>query len=471
MNDQDTIIALATPSGMGAIAVIRLSGKGSISIVDAFFKSKTGNKRLTTQKSHTIHLGHIVDNNRFIDEVLVSVFKNPNSYTGENVIEISCHGSIFIQQEIIQLFIQNGIRLANPGEFTLRAFLNGKLDLSQAEAVADLIASDSKASHQIAMQQMRGGFSNEIELLRQELLNFASLIELELDFSEEDVEFANRDDFQKLVHKITTVLKRLIESFAYGNVLKNGIPVAIIGEPNVGKSTLLNTLLNEDKAIVSEIAGTTRDAIEDELIIEGVAYRFIDTAGIRETKDTIESIGIRKTFEKASQAQVIVYMFDGSILRNKDVAQQKLLLGFIQAEIDNIKTKFPDKKILVIANKTDLLSDKEVGHLTEKIKSTLLLSAKNREGIIELKNELTSLVNTGALSNNQTIVSNSRHFEALNKALIEITNVQNGIDNKLSSDLIAIDIRQALSYLGEITGQVTTEDLLGNIFANFCIGK
>jgi len=471
MNDQDTIIALATPSGMGAIAVIRLSGKGSISIVDAFFKSKTGNKRLTTQKSHTIHLGHIVDNNRFIDEVLVSVFKNPNSYTGENVIEISCHGSIFIQQEIIQLFIQNGIRLANPGEFTLRAFLNGKLDLSQAEAVADLIASDSKASHQIAMQQMRGGFSNEIELLRQELLNFASLIELELDFSEEDVEFANRDDFQKLVHKITTVLKRLIESFAYGNVLKNGIPVAIIGEPNVGKSTLLNTLLNEDKAIVSEIAGTTRDAIEDELIIEGVAYRFIDTAGIRETKDTIESIGIRKTFEKASQAQVIVYMFDGSILRNKDVAQQKLLLGFIQAEIDNIKTKFPDKKILVIANKTDLLSDKEVGHLTEKIKSTLLLSAKNREGIIELKNELTSLVNTGALSNNQTIVSNSRHFEALNKALIEITNVQNGIDNKLSSDLIAIDIRQALSYLGEINGQVTTEDLLGNIFANFCIGK
>jgi len=471
MNNQDTIIALATPSGMGAIAVIRLSGKNSISIVDSFFKSKSRKKSLTNQKSHTIHLGHIIDNNRFIDEVLVSVFKNPNSYTGENVIEISCHGSIFIQQEIIQLFIQNGVRLANPGEFTLRAFLNGKLDLSQAEAVADLIASDSKASHQIAMQQMRGGFSNEIEQLRQELLNFASLIELELDFSEEDVEFANRDDFQKLVHKITDVLKRLIESFAYGNVLKNGIPVAIIGEPNVGKSTLLNTLLNEDKAIVSEIAGTTRDAIEDELIIEGVAYRFIDTAGIRETKDTIESIGIKKTFEKASQAQVIIYMFDGSILRNKDDKQQKLLLGFIQTEIDNIKIKFPDKKILVVANKTDLLSDKEVDNLTKTIKNTLLLSAKNREGIIELKKELTTLVNTGALSNNQTIVSNSRHFEALNKALIEINNVQNGIDNKLSSDLIAIDIRQALNYLGEITGQVTTEDLLGNIFANFCIGK
>jgi len=353
----------------------------------------------------------------------------------------------------------------------LRAFLNGKLDLSQAEAVADLIASDSKASHQIAMQQMRGGFSNEIEQLRQELLNFASLIELELDFAEEDVEFANRDDFQKLVHKIASVLKRLIESFAYGNVLKNGIPVAIIGEPNVGKSTLLNTLLNEDKAIVSEIAGTTRDAIEDELIIDGVAYRFIDTAGIRETKDTIESIGIKKTFEKAAQAQVIVYMFDGSILRNKDNEQQKTLLEFIQTEIDNIKTKFPNKKILIVVNKTDLLSDKEVDHLTKTIKNTLLLSAKNKEGIIELKNELTSLVNTGALSNNQTIVSNSRHFEALNKALKEINNVQNGIDNKLSSDLIAIEIREALSYLGEITGKVTTEDLLGNIFANFCIGK
>ena len=471
MNSQDTIIALATPSGIGAIAVIRLSGKDSISVVDSVFKSKTNNKSLRNQKSHTLHLGHIIDNNRFIDEVLVSVFKNPNSYTGENVVEISCHGSVYIQQEILQLFIQNRIRLADPGEFTLRAFLNGKLDLSQAEAVADLIASDSKASHQIAMQQMRGGFSNEIEQLRQELLNFASLIELELDFAEEDVEFANRDDFQKLVHKIASVLKRLIESFAYGNVLKNGIPVAIIGEPNVGKSTLLNTLLNEDKAIVSEIAGTTRDAIEDELIIDGVAYRFIDTAGIRETKDTIESIGIKKTFEKAAQAQVIVYMFDGSILRNKDNEQQKTLLEFIQTEIDNIKTKFPNKKILIVVNKTDLLSDKEVDHLTKTIKNTLLLSAKNKEGIIELKNELTSLVNTGALSNNQTIVSNSRHFEALNKALKEINNVQNGIDNKLSSDLIAIEIREALSYLGEITGKVTTEDLLGNIFANFCIGK
>jgi tRNA modification GTPase len=471
MINQDTIIALATPSGMGAIAVIRLSGENAISTVDQFFKSKIENKSLLTQKTHTIHLGNIIDQERFIDEVLVSIFKNPHSYTGENVVEISCHGSIYIQQEIIQLFIKNGIRLANPGEFTLRAFLNGKLDLSQAEAVADLITSDSKASHQIAIQQMRGGFSNEIENLRQELLNFASLIELELDFAEEDVEFANRDDFQLLIHKISSVLKRLIESFAYGNVLKNGIPVAIIGEPNVGKSTLLNVLLNEEKAIVSHIAGTTRDAIEDEIIIDGVAYRFIDTAGIRDTKDEIESIGIKKTFEKATQAQVIIYLFDASNIANKKYEDKRQLLKLVQTEIEKIKTKFPDKKLIVVANKTDLISNEEVDTLNDLIKNTLFLSAKNKEGINKLTEELTSLVNTGVLSNNQTIVSNSRHFEALNKALTEINNVQKGIDDHLSSDLIAIDIRQALMHLGEITGKVTTEDLLGNIFANFCIGK
>ena len=471
MTNQDTIIALATPSGIGAIAVIRLSGKDAIKIVDQFFKSKIKNKNLLTQKTHTIHLGHLIEQDRIIDEVLISIFKNPNSYTGENVIEISCHGSIYIQQEIIQLFIKNGVRLANPGEFTLRAFLNGKLDLSQAEAVADLISSDSKASHQIAIQQMRGGFSTEIENLRQELLNFASLIELELDFAEEDVEFANREDFQKLIHEISSVLKRLIESFAYGNVLKNGIPVAIIGEPNVRKSTLLNILLNEEKAIVSHIAGTTRDAIEDEMIIDGVLYRFIDTAGIRDTKDEIESIGIKKTFEKASQAQVIIYLFDAAIIRNKKYELQCQLLELVQVEIEKIKIKFPNKKLIIVANKTDLLSNKEIDLLSESIKNTLLLSAKNNVGINKLKNELTSLVNKGALSNNQTIVSNSRHFEALNKALLEINYVQKGIDNNLSSDLIAIDIRQALLHLGEITGKVTTEDLLGNIFANFCIGK
>ncbi len=465
MTSNDTIIALATPSGIGAIAVIRLSGKDAIGIVNSFFNSKTGNKSLLKQKTHTIHLGHIVSDNRFIDKVLVSVFKDPNSYTGENVIEISCHGSVFIQQEIIQLFIKNGIRLANPGEFTLRAFLNGKLDLSQAEAVADLITSDSKASHQIAMQQMRGGFSNEIEKLRQELLNFASLIELELDFAEEDVEFANRDDFQKLIHKLTSVIKQLIASFAYGNVLKNGIPVAIIGEPNVGKSTLLNTLLNEEKAIVSEIAGTTRDAIEDELIIDGVVYRFIDTAGIRDTEDTIESIGIQRTYENIEKAQLVLFLIDGG--KRPKTEDQRL------NTIYQLQEKYPDKKIISIVNKADLLSKDEISTLNTlpKFRDSILLSSKEKTGINKLKEELTKLTNIGALSNNKTIVSNSRHFEALNNALVEINNVQNGINNKISSDLIAINIREALSYLGEITGKVTTEDLLGNIFANFCIGK
>lgn len=471
MHKDDTIIALATPAGIGAIALIRLSGKDVIALVDGFFKAKGKNKKLIDQNTHTIHLGHMMDGTRIIDEVLVSVFKNPQSYTGENLIEISCHGSIYIQQEILQLFLQHGVRLADPGEFTLRAFLNGKLDLSQAEAVADLIASDSRASHQIAIQQMRGGFSLQIENLRQELLNFASLIELELDFSEEDVEFANRDDFQKLVQKITSVLKGLIDSFSYGNVFKNGIPVAIIGQPNVGKSTLLNTLLNEDKAIVSHIPGTTRDAIEDELIIAGVSYRFIDTAGIRDTKDHVESIGIKKTFEKSAKAQVILYLFDASVIRKKERPLQDILLDQITVEIQKIAEKFPDQKHLIIANKCDLLSEKELALLKGSIENCLLLSAKDKEGIELLINELTSLVNTNALSNNQTIVSNSRHFEVLNKALIEITQVQKGIDEQLSSDLIAIDIRQSLEYLGEITGKVTNEDLLGNIFANFCIGK
>ncbi|HBK70436.1 MAG TPA: tRNA uridine-5-carboxymethylaminomethyl(34) synthesis GTPase MnmE [Flavobacteriaceae bacterium] len=463
MNLQDTIIALATPSGAGAVAIIRLSGKNAIEIVNQFFKS-IHKKNLTNQKTHTIHLGHIIDGKSVIDEVLVSIFKNPNSYTGENVIEINCHGSVYIQKEILQLFLKNGVRHADAGEFTLRAFLNGKLDLSQAEAVADLIASDSKASHQIAMQQMRGGFSNEIEQLRQELLNFASLIELELDFAEEDVEFANRDDFQKLVYKITSVLKRLIESFAYGNALKNGIPIAIVGEPNVGKSTLLNTLLNEEKAIVSEIAGTTRDAIEDNLIIEGVAYRFIDTAGIRETKDIVENIGIQKTFENIEKAQLVLLLVDGSRLdaRLLDVRHKTIL---------DLQKKYPNKKILTIINKIDLLSEKEIESLKSNTQQSILISSKEKTGINKLKEELSKLANIGALSNNQTIVSNSRHFEALNKALIEINNVQKGIDSNLSSDLIAIDIRQALHHLGEITGKVTTEDLLGNIFANFCIGK
>lgn len=462
INIEDTIIALATPSGMGAIAVIRLSGKDAVKLVSNHFQSKYGSKDLNKVKSHTIHLGNIVDGDRIIDEVLVSIFKNPNSYTGENIVEINCHGSIYIQQEIIQLFLSKGCRTATNGEYTLRAFTNGKLDLSQAEAVADLIASDSKASHQIALQQMRGGFSSEIEALRQELLNFASLIELELDFSEEDVEFADRTEFKRLVDKLSSVLKRLIDSFAIGNVFKNGIPVAIIGEPNVGKSTLLNALLNEEKAIVSNIAGTTRDAIEDEIAIEGITFRFIDTAGIRNTEDVVENIGIQKTFSTIEKAQLILLLIDGE---NADLNTIK------QETLKDIQTKYPKKKILPIINKVDLLNKEDISNLKTKIQNSILISSKEKTGISELKNELIQLVNIGALSNNQNIVSNSRHFEALTNALKSIKEVEKGMELNISSDLVAIDIRQALFHLGEITGEVTTDDLLGNIFANFCIGK
>ncbi|GGD05147.1 tRNA uridine-5-carboxymethylaminomethyl(34) synthesis GTPase MnmE [Hyunsoonleella pacifica] len=462
MISKDTIVALATPSGAGAIAVIRLSGKSAIYIAEKQFKSVSG-KLLTKQKTHTIHLGHIIDNDIVLDEVLVSLFKNPNSYTGEDVVEISCHGSNYIQQEIIQLFLRKGCRMANAGEFTLRAFLNGKLDLSQAEAVADLIASDNAASHQIAMQQMRGGFSSEIAKLREELLNFASLIELELDFAEEDVEFADRTQFKDLVARITFVLKRLIDSFAVGNVIKNGIPVAIVGEPNVGKSTLLNALLNEERAIVSEIAGTTRDTIEDEISIGGIGFRFIDTAGIRETKDIVESIGIKKTFEKIEQSQVTIYLFDAK----KNIDNLKA----VSVEIEKIKNKYPQKPLLVIANKIDQLNDIQLTKIKKYITDILLLSAKTGLGVEQLTDALLNLINTGALRNNETIVTNSRHYDALLKAFEEIQKVKEGLETGLSGDLLAIDIRQALYHFGEITGEITNDDLLGNIFANFCIGK
>ena len=467
MIQNDTIIALATPSGVGAISVIRLSGENAIAIVDAFFKSIKMGKLLKNQKTHTIHLGHIMDHKIILDEVLISIFKNPRSYTGENVVEISCHGSSFIQQEIIQLFLKNGCRMADNGEFTMRAFLNGKMDLSQAEAVADVIASNSAASHQMAIQQMRGGITNELKELRAQLLDFAALIELELDFSGEDVEFADRTKFKELVTKITFVLKRLIDSFSFGNAMKNGIPVAIIGEPNVGKSTLLNALLNEEKAIVSDIAGTTRDAIEDEIIIDGVAFRFIDTAGIRETKDIIESIGIKKAYEKADNAQLIIFLIDA----NK-VGRKKSSISILSSEIEIIKKRFPNKRLLVIANKVDTLSISETDALTSEIDDLILLSAKNKTGIEELKKELTLLVNIGALSNNETIVTNSRHFEALNNALQAITSVKQGIDLEISTDLFSIDIRECLRYLGAITGDYDVDkDILGHIFSNFCIGK
>lgn len=470
MNSQETIVALASPSGAGAIAVIRISGENAIAISASVFESISG-KDISKQKTHTLHLGHIIDGKKVIDQVLLSIFKGTNSYTGENTVEISCHGSTFIQQQIIQLLLRSGCRIANPGEFTLRAFLNGKMDLSQAEAVADLISSDNEASHQIAMQQMRGGFSNEIAKLREELLNFASLIELELDFAEEDVAFADRTQFRELLNRIEFVLKRLIDSFAVGNVIKNGIPVAIVGEPNVGKSTLLNALLNEERAIVSEIAGTTRDTIEDELVIGGIGFRFIDTAGIRKTSDVIESLGIQKTFEKIEQAQVVLYLVDGSGL-SVDGKIETLLL-----EVGKTRNQFPQKTIVVIINKMDLISPENLSTIDKKLSTnnqqltTIYISAKANIGVDELKNLLLSFVNTGALRNNETIVTNSRHYDSLIKALDEIQKVNYGLQTDLSSDLMAIDIREALYHFGMITGQVTNDELLGNIFANFCIGK
>ena len=462
MTHNDTIIALATASGAGAIAVLRVSGTEALSISNILFKS-IHNKQLIDQPTHTVHLGHITDGERVLDEVLVSIFKNPQSYTGEDVVEISCHGSSYIQQEILQLFIRKGCRAANAGEFTLRAFLNGKMDLSQAEAVADLIASDSAAAHQIALQQMRGGFSSEIKNLRQELLNFASLIELELDFSEEDLEFADRQQFEDLLQRIVKVLKYLIDSFSTGNVIKNGVPIAIVGAPNVGKSTLLNALLNEEKAIVSNIAGTTRDAIEDEITIEGVKFRFIDTAGIRQTNDTVEAIGIEKTFKKIAQSQVVLQLFDGSKISEETYSE-------IKNQIEKKLSQHPDKQQFIVVNKMDTSNMKTVKKCFDQY-DYLTISAKTGEGVEALKKQLLGLVQMGNLHNNDTIITNARHYDALRQALDNIQKVQHGLQTGLSGDLLAIDIREALHHFGRITGEISTDDLLGNIFANFCIGK
>ena len=447
---EDTICALATASGVGAISVIRLSGPKAITICNEVFPAKN----LCEEDSHTVHFGTIRNANNIVDEVLVTIFKNPHSYTGEDVVEVSCHGSVYIQNKLLQLFLNKGARMAKAGEFTLRAFSNGKMDLSQAEAVADPITSDSKAAHQVALQQMRGGFSDELKELREELINFASLIELELDFGEEDVEFADRAKFNKLLEKIKAALKRLVDSFAVGNVIKNGIPVAILGEPNVGKSTLLNALVNEEIAIVSDVAGTTRDTIEDDLIIEGVHFRFIDTAGLRETSDVIESIGIQKALEKAQRAQVVLYIVDAS----KDLSQQL-------QDAEELKGKLANKLVIVV-NKID-----QKPAIKEQIKDALFISAKQKKGLEALTHTLLSFVNTGALSNNQTIVSNSRHVDALNKSLNQIIKTIEGLNSGISGDFLAMDIRQALYYLGEITGEISTDDLLDNIFSNFCIGK
>lgn len=460
MISEGTIMALSTATGAGAIALIRLSGTNAIDITETVFKARSG-KRLKDQKSHSIHLGDIINNKSVIDEVLVSIFKNPHSYTGEDVIEISCHGSPFIQQEIMKLLIEQGAETAKPGEFTLRAFLNGKMDLSQAEAVADLISSENEASHQLAMQQMRGGFSSEIKNLRQELLNFASLIELELDFAEEDVAFADRKQLENLLLKIQAVLKNLLDSFALGNVIKKGVPIAIVGAPNVGKSTLLNCLLNEDKAIISDIAGTTRDSIEDEITLDGICFRFIDTAGIRETEDTIEKIGIQKTFDKIDLAAYVLHLVDPTDFKENQVELVK--------ELEAFKSKYPNKKLILVFNKEDQNLSTDI---PDEIANypTVSISAKMNSNIDQLINLLTKHFKINP-TQDQSIVTNSRHYGSLYAAQKEVTAIQNGLTNGLSGDLLAIDLRQALFHLGEITGEVTNDELLGNIFANFCIGK
>ncbi|MCT4664949.1 MAG: tRNA uridine-5-carboxymethylaminomethyl(34) synthesis GTPase MnmE [Flavobacteriales bacterium] len=463
MNIQDTIVALATANGAGAIAVIRLSGENAIHIANSVFKSAVNEKALVEKNSHTISLGDVVDGERILDRALFSVFKNPHSYTGENVVEISCHGSVFIQQQVLQLLIKKGARMATAGEFTMRAYLNGKMDLAQAEAVADLIAANSDASHQNAMQQMRGGFSNDLQDLREQLIHFAAMIELELDFSEEDVEFADRSELHELLHKLEKALKYLSDSFSLGNVIKEGIPVAIVGEPNVGKSTLLNALLNEERAIVSDIEGTTRDTIEDELVLDGICYRFIDTAGIRKTADTIESIGIQKTYEKIASSRVVLYMMDAQRLHNK---QSEYL-----EEIQKIAKKYPDKLLIPILNKVDAL-EKEIPTELQNLSHFIALSAKQKQGVEKLTHLLISLVEKGALTNNDTIVTNSRHYEALTQALDFIRKTQEGLQLQIPGDLLAMDIRQSLHYLGTITGNIDVdEDILGKIFSSFCIGK
>ncbi|MCX6292242.1 MAG: tRNA uridine-5-carboxymethylaminomethyl(34) synthesis GTPase MnmE [Bacteroidetes bacterium] len=459
----ETIVALATPPGVGAISVIRLSGNDAFRIADTFFVSKKKSLKISNCKSHTIHFGTVNDRDILIDEVLVSVFRSPHSFTGEDSVEISCHGSVFIQQQIIQLILKNGGRLAQPGEFTLRAFLNGKFDLSQAEAVADLIASDSAASHQLAMQQMRGGFSGEIKLLRQQLIHFASLLELELDFAEEDVEFANRDQLKQLISELQSHISQLISSFELGNVIKHGIPVVIAGKPNVGKSTLLNALLNEERAIVSEFAGTTRDTIEEEITLDGIKFRFIDTAGIRETTDAIEKIGVSRTMEKIQQSPVILYLFDVDDSDAKDVRK----------DMDELRNNIEDERFIVIpvANKTDLQRHDDLKKKYAGLNEIVFISAKEKTNIHQLIQILLSKINKGGLSQGSVIISNARHLEALTKTQEALHTVEEGMQSNRTTDLLANDIKYALHYLGEITGDITTDDLLENIFSRFCIGK
>lgn len=458
---EDTICALATPPGTGSIAVIRLSGNDSHAIIGRLFKPLKA-KNLNEIGSHRAVYGQILEGEQIIDDVLLTIFRAPHSYTGEDAIEIGCHGSIFIQQKIIELLLNAGARLAEPGEFTMRAFANKRFDLAQAEAVADLIASRSEAAHHLAINQMRGGFSKRIMELRQQLIDFTALIELELDFSEEDVEFADRNRFLQLLADLKVEIRQLIESFKTGNAIKNGIPVAIIGKPNVGKSTLLNAILNEEKAIVSEIPGTTRDTIEDVIILEGNSFRFIDTAGLRESEDLVENLGIERTYEKIKQAAVILYVCD---LASCTLESAEEMLEEFRSFI-----KDKHKRFILIGNKADLLAETP-GHFKEMVElETIFISAKRKENINLITQSLIKVAQE-LQQDQDTIVSNARHYHALQKAFEALVSVEKGFEADLPTDLAAIDLRSAIHHLGSITGQISNEEVLGSIFSKFCIGK
>lgn len=466
IHHNDTICALSTPSGSGALGVIRVTGREAINMVHFLFEGKN----LEFQKGQSLHFGKIVEDGEVLDEVLVSLFKGPNSFTGEDTVEISCHGSSYILARVLNAIMKGGARLAKPGEFTMRAFSNGKMDLAQAEAVADLIASESKAAHQIALNQMRGGFSEKINQLREELIHFTSLIELELDFGEEDVEFADRDDLKSLVNKLILMISELVESFSTGNALKNGIPVAIIGQPNVGKSTLLNALLNEDKAIVSEIAGTTRDSIEDEIKIGGVSFRFIDTAGIRETEDIVENIGIKRTYQMVDKAKVILYLIDIA-KDSKDHIENNI------KEIRN-RIKDSDQELIILGNKIDQVEHyleaipEEIKDKVSESETSIFLSADKKINLDQLTDLLKQIAEEKLKGANNILVSNARHYEALKNALDAMQRVSEGLEQNITGDFLAMDIRQGLFYLGEITGTIEIDrDILGSIFSKFCIGK
>ncbi|GAB1452497.1 tRNA uridine-5-carboxymethylaminomethyl(34) synthesis GTPase MnmE [Draconibacterium sp.] len=465
MLDQSTICAISTSPGIGAIAVIRLSGSEAINVADKVFQSPNKNKTLTELAANTIHFGQIIFKNEVIDEVVVAIFRAPHSFTGEDIVEISCHGSTFIQQKILEVLVENGARLALPGEFTQRAFLNGKMDLSQAEAVADVIASSNAAAHRLAINQMRGGFSREIKDLRDQLLHFTAMVELELDFAEEDVEFADRTALRRLTERIEALLRKLKDSFQLGNAIKNGIPVAIIGETNVGKSTLLNVLLNEDKAIVSDIHGTTRDVIEDVVNIHGTAFRFFDTAGIRETKDHIENLGIERSYSKLDLATIVLLVVD---LQNP--------YPIVFERINKIRQRISDSQTLIIVgNKVDsglrdTVQQLEVTDYADNEK-LVFIAAKQRKNINELIDLMVHAVNFDAANQEDIIVTNARHYEILKNAHEAILRVLNGLDSGITGDFLAQDIRDCLHYLAEITGEVGTEEVLGHIFKNFCIGK